>query len=202
MKKSKIVRILAASALLTLSVTATSFAAKGDKEVDLSVGLATSTNSGFETGFDAGFDAGFGLSAGGGYELLDITAIKGSTLQVRGDIGYNHWSKSAPGGDITYARVPISAGARLYIPIEAVKKLRVYGEASLELSFDEIDLPSFNNGIVTIGGGSHSETYVGLTPGAGVEFVVAPNIFVGGGLKFHIIDGSYLNASVGVGYKF
>lgn len=90
MKKSKIVRILAASALLTLSVTATSFAAKGDKEVDLSVGLATSTNSGFETGFDAGFDAGFGLSAGGGYELLDITAIKGSTLQVRGDIGYNH----------------------------------------------------------------------------------------------------------------
>ncbi|HXE94830.1 MAG TPA: hypothetical protein VN642_00375, partial [Dongiaceae bacterium] len=74
MKKNRIVRILAASALLTLSVAATSFAAKGDKELDLSLGLATESASGSGTGW--------GFSVGGGHELLDVpTIIKGSTLQ-------------------------------------------------------------------------------------------------------------------------
>lgn len=189
MKKSKIVRILAASALFTLGLAATSFAAVGDKEVDFSVGLSTAPNSAFDTGFN--------LSAGGGYEMLKIQAIKGSTLQIRGDIGYNRWEDSEFGNDFTFTRVPVSVGARLYVPIEAVKGLRVYGEASLELSFDEVDLPSFG-----LGASSHSETNVGLVPGVGVEFSVAPNIFVRGGLKHHLIEDGYLNASVGVGFTF
>lgn len=209
MKKSRIVRILAASALLTLSLAATSFAARGDREVDLSIGIATSSdtgNAGYGVGYGYGYGSsygtGFGLSVGGGYELLDITAIKGGTLQVRGDIGYNSWEANEFGVDAELTRVPVSAGARLYVPIQAVKKLRVYGEASLELSFDNFDT-SFNfPGFGTLGGGSHSETNIGLVPGAGAEFVVAPNIFVGGGLKYHIISGGYLNALVGVGYKF
>lgn len=196
MKKSKIVTILVASALLTMSLAATSFAALGDKEIDVSVGLSTAPNSAFNTGFN--------LSVGGGYEMLKIQAIKGSTLQIRGDIGYNRWEDKYNdfGDDITFTRVPVSAGARLYIPIEAVKGLRVYGEASLELSFDEVDFPSFNTGFGTFGGGSSSEVNVGLVPGAGVEFDVAPNIFVRGGLKHHLIEDGYLNASVGVGFKF
>lgn len=193
MKKSKIVTILAASALLTLSLAATSFAALGDKEIDISIGLATAPDSRFDTGFN--------LSVGGGYEMLKIQAIKGSTLQIRGDVGYNQWDDSELGFDIERTRVPVSAGARLYFPIEAVKGLRVYGEASLELSFDEDDRP-FNNGFGTFGGGSDSEVNFGLVPGAGVEFDVAPNIFVRGGLKHHLIEDSYLNASVGVGFKF
>lgn len=199
MKKSKIVRILAASALLTLTVSATSFAARGDKEVDVNVGLATSSDAGYSAGYgySSSLGTGFGLSVGGGYELLDIKAIKGSTLQIRGDIGYNHWSASSLGADFKFTRVPVSAGARLYIPIQAVKDLRVYGETSLELSFDSYDYPSNN-----FGGGSHSETNIGLVPGAGAEFVVAPNIFVGGSLRYHIVSGGYLNALVGVGFKF
>ena len=193
MKKSKIVTILVASALLTMSLAATSFAALGDKEIDVSVGLSTAPNSAFNTGFN--------LSVGGGYEMLKIQAIKGSTLQIRGDIGYNRWEDKYNefGDDITFTRVPVSAGARLYIPIEAVKGLRVYGEASLELSFDEVDRP-FNNGFGTFD--SRSEVNLGLVPGAGVEFDVAPNIFVRGGLKHHLIEDGYLNASVGVGFKF
>ena len=194
MKKSKIVRILAASALLTLGLAATSFAAVGDKEVDISLGFATESQS--------GSDIGFAMSVGGGYELLTIPAIKGSTLQVRGDIGYNRWGKSLPGQDLKFTRIPVSAGARLYVPIEKVKNLRVYGEASLELSFDESDAAFVNNIVGPVVVGSHSDTRVGLTPGAGVEFAVAPNIFVGGGLKVHIIDGSYLTALAGVGFKF
>jgi hypothetical protein len=207
MKKNSMVRTLVASVLITLSLAATSFAAKGDKEVDLSIGLATSSDAGNGVGFGFGssLGTGFGLSVGGGYELLDITAIKGGTLQIRGDIGYNHWST----GGFTLTRVPVSAGARLYVPIQAVKKLRVYGETSLELSFDSFDYPSFNfggfggfGGFGAFGGGSSSETNIGLVPGAGAEFVVAPNIFVGGGLKYHIVSGGYLNALVGAGFKF
>ena len=192
MKKSKIVTILVASALLTMSLAATSFASLGDKEIDFSVGLATAPDSRFDTGFN--------FSVGGGYEMLKIQAIKGSTLQIRGDIGYNRWEDEGRdfGDDITFTRVPVSAGARLYFPIEAVKGFRVYGEASLELSFDEDD---FNNGFGTFDR-SHSEVNLGLVPGAGVEFDVAPNIFVRGGLKHHLIEDSYLNASVGVGFKF
>jgi opacity protein-like surface antigen len=201
-KKSKIVRILAASVLLTLSLVATSFAARGDKEVDLSIGIATSSDAGNAgyVGYGAGYGygsslgTGFAMSAGGGYELLDITAIKGSTLQIRGDIGYNHWST----GGYSLTRVPVSAGARLYVPIQAVNKLRVYGEASLELSFDSFDSPSY----WFYDGRTSSDTNIGLVPGAGAEFIVAPNVFVGGGLKYHIVSGGYLNALVGVGFKF
>lgn len=193
MKKSRIVKILAASALLTLSLAATSFAARGDREVDFSVGLATSP--------DSSVDTGFGLSVGGGYEFLDIKAIKGSTLQIRGDIGYNSWEGSEFETDAEFTRVPVSAGARLYVPIQAVNKLRVYGEASLELSFDELDLSVNVPGFGKFGA-SESKTKVGLVPGAGVEFVVAPNVFVVGGLRHHFIEHSYLTASAGVGFKF
>src|SRR6266702_133635 len=190
MKRRKLVTILAASALFTLGLAATSFAAKGDREIDFSVGLATSPES--------GADNGFALSVGGGYELLEIKAIKGSTLQVRGDLGYSRWEGSESG---KFTRVPLSAGARLYVPIEAVRKLRVYGEASLELSFDKSDV-TVNSPIFVTPGVSHSDTNVGLVPGVGVEYVVAPNIFVVGGLRHHIIDHSYLTVTGGVGFKF
>lgn len=205
MKKSTIVKILAASALLTLGIAATSFAAKGDKEIDLSIGVATSSDTGYDGGYagygDSSFGTGFGMSVGGGYELLDIKAIKGSTLQIRGDIGYNRWSDSVYGEDLKFTRVPVSAGARLYVPIQTVKKLRVYGETSLELSFDSFDTPSINLGGLVVGG-SHSETNIGLVPGAGVEYGITPNIFLGGNLKYHIVSGGYLNALFGIGYKF
>ena len=185
MKKNRIVSILVASALLTLSVAATSFAAKGDKEVDLGVG--------FDTESVSGSGSGWGFSVGGGLELLDIAVVKGSTLQVRGDIGYNRWKKDI----VTLTRIPISGGARLYVPIEGMKNLRVYGEAGLELSIDksEVDIPFF-------GKHSASENHFGVYPAAGVEFTVTPNIFVSAALKYHIVDSGYLNAGVGVGYKF
>lgn len=187
MKKNSLARILVASAMLTLSVAATSFAAVGDKEVDLNIGFATEPTSGLGTGY--------ALTVGGGLELMDVSAIKGSTLQVRGDFGYGSWSKDP----VTLTRMPISAGARLYVPLEAVQNLRVYGEASLELSIDsaEVDLGAFG-----LGKSTSDETNFGLSPAAGVEFAVTPNINILAGIKYHIIDSGYLTGSVGIGYKF
>lgn len=182
--KKNIAKILAASALLTLSLAATSFAAVGDKQVDLSVGFNTESVS--------GIGSGFGVSLGGGMEFMEVSAIKGSILQLRGDVGYNRWKKDP----VTLTRIPISAGARLYMPVDAVKGLRAYGEASLELSMDEAEAEMF--GIKA----SSSETNFGLSPAVGLEFAVAPNINLGAAVKYHIIDSGYLNASVGIGYKF
>lgn len=186
MKKNRIARILAASTLLTLSVAATSFAAVGDKEIDLNLGLATESASGSGTGW--------GFSVGGGHELLAVPAVKGSTLQLRGDIGYNSWKKDP----VTVTRVPVSGGGRLYVPVEAVKNLRAYGEGSFELSFDksEQDFGGLSGKV------SESKIRFGLSPAAGVEFAVTPQISVGAALKYHIIASGYLNASVGVGCKF
>lgn len=194
MKKSKIVTVLAAAALLTLSVTATSFAAKGDKEVDVNIGLATEAYSGLGTGF--------ALSAGGGYELLDIKGINGSTLQIRGDIGYNSWSNTIYGVDVTGYRVPVSAGARLYVPIQAVKKLRVYGEGDLEVSFDKAEAAVPGFGLFSGAKVSASTTNVGLGLAGGAEYAFAQNIFAAGSLKYHVIDSGYLNFLVGIGFKF
>jgi opacity protein-like surface antigen len=204
MKKNRIVRILAASALLTLSLAATSFAAVGDSTVDLGVGFATAPSTGVP---GASFDTGWGLTVGGGYELMEISAFRGSILQVRGDIGYNKWSKSVDVGganvDLKLTRIPISAGARVYVPLEAVNNLRLFGEASLELSMDkaetgDVTIPGF--GVVP--GESSSETNFGLSPAVGLEYAVTPNINVGALLKYHIIDSAYLTGSIGVGYKF
>jgi opacity protein-like surface antigen len=190
MRKSRIVQILAASVLLTLSLAVTSFAAMGDKEVDFGIGIATESYSGSGTGL--------ALSMGVGYELLKISAISGGTLQVRGDIGYNRWSESEFGSDLTITRIPLSGAARLYIPV--ANKLRVFGEAGLEISFDsaEVAIPTvFGGGKVTA-----DDTNVGLLLGGGIEYTVAPNVFVNGALRIHAIDNGYLNALVGVGFKF
>ncbi len=190
MKKSNIVRILAASALLTLSLAATSFAAMGDKEIDFGLGFATEAYSGSGTGLN--------LSVGGGYELLKISAIKGGTLQVRGDIAYNRWSDDAFGTDLTFTRIPVSGAARLYVPV--ANQLRLFGEAGLEISFDsaEVAVPTI------FGGGkvSADETNVGMLFGGGLEYTLAPKVFLNGALRIHAIDSSYLNGSVGIGFKF
>ena len=182
MEKSRIVKVLVASALLTLSLAATSFAAIGDKEVDVNVGFDTETAS--------GIGSGFGGSIGGGLEMIDVSAVKGGTLQVRGDIGYNKWSK----GPLKYTRIPVSVGARLYVPM--ADKLRVYGEGSLELSIDKAEVAFLGSTA------SASENHFGISPAAGVEFAVTPTINVGASVKYHIITDGYLSASVGVGFKF
>ena len=189
MKKSKIVKILAASGLLVLSLAATSFAAMGDKEIDFGIGVASEAFS--------GSGAGLGLSVGGGYELLKLSAIKGGTLQLRGDIGYNHWSRSDWGTDLTYTRIPISGAARLYIPVAS--QVRLFGEAGLEISFDSVEaaIPIFGAGRVT-----SDDTNLGVLLGGGIECALTRDVFLTGSLRGHLIDNGYLNAAVGIGYKF
>lgn len=175
---------LAVSTVIMLGIAVPSFAAVGDKEVDGNIGF----NSG-----SIGSGVGLNLAAGGGVEIMAIPQIKGATLQVRGDIGYNNWNSNDYYGDWSYTRVPISGGARLYIPITAVPNLRAYGEADLEISFFSVSSGNYS---------SSSSVDVGLPIAAGVEYKITSNVFATAAVKFHIISNDYVSTTVGIGYKF
>lgn len=199
----KCFRLAMISMLLVLGLAASAFAAKGDKELDFSVGFATAPASGFDTGW--------GLNVGGGYEFLDnfTPSIAGDTLQLRGDIAYHSWSQdfSAFGTKATldYNRVPVTASCRYYYPIKQVKNLRVFGQAGLEISFDSIDtavaVPNFSGGFNVVKQSS-DETNVGVTPGVGVEYLLNRQIFVGANMKEHIISNPYFTMQGSVGFRF
>jgi len=59
----KCIKLAMLCGLLTLGMTATAFAAKGDKEVDFTLGFATALYG--------NYDVCWGFDIGGGYEFLD-----------------------------------------------------------------------------------------------------------------------------------
>lgn len=180
--------VMAACLMLLLSMASGAMAAKGDKELDFGIGFATAP-------YDHG-DLGWGLNFGGGYEFHQISPTRNDTLQLRGDIGYNSWSGNDFSHDLDFSRVPLSVGCRYYYPIKQVKNLRVFGQASLEMSFDSWD---FWNGART---DSHDEVNVGVTPGVGVEFLLNRDIFVQAEMKEHLISDPYFTMQGGIGFRF
>ncbi|HEY6872134.1 MAG TPA: outer membrane beta-barrel protein [Geobacteraceae bacterium] len=193
----KCIRLVMLCVLLTVGMTATAFAAKGDKEVDFTLGFATAPYG--------SYDLGWGFDFGGGYEFFDnfTPGISGDTLQLRGDVGYHTWSASESGVDVTASRVPVTVSCRYYFPIRQVKNLRVFGQAGLEVSFDDVEasVPA-----IVPGGSalkvSASSTNVGVTPGAGVEYMLNRNFFLTANMKEHIISDSYFAMQAGIGFLF
>jgi len=188
----KKVVLIAACFTLLLGMSSAALAAKGDTELDFGIGFATAP-------YDES-DLGWGLNFGGGYEFLQLSATRNDTLQIRGDIGYESWSGDFHGfgfdEDVDFSRVPVSVGCRYYYPIKQVKNLRVFGQASLELSFDSIEVGT------PFGKVSDDETNVGVTPGAGVEYMLNKNIFVQAQMKEHLISDPYFTMQGGIGFRF
>ena len=198
----KCFRLAIISMLLVLGLAASAFAAKGDKEVDFSVGFAT--------GPYGDSDTGWGLNFGGGYEFLDnfTPAIAGDSLQLRGDVGYYSWSGSNNFGfgnaDLSFSRVPVTVSCRYYFPIKQVKNLRVFGQAGLEISFDSVEaavvVPTPTG--FAVAKVTDDQTNVGVTPGVGIEYMLNKQIFVGADLKEHIISDPYFSMKGSIGFHF
>lgn len=182
----KLIRLAMLCVLVTVAMTATALAAKGDKEVDFSAGMASDPYG--------GFGVGWGLDVGGGYEFLDdfTPGISGDTLQLRGDIGYHQWS-AGDFVDVTARRIPVTVSCRYYYPIRQVKNLRVYGQAGLSLSFDHMSADGLS---------SHSEVNLGVTPGAGVEYRLNNQFSLTAGMNGHLISDPYLTVQGGLGFLF
>jgi len=192
----KCIRLAMLCVLLTLGMTATAFAAKGDTEVDFTGGFATAPYG--------NYDLGWGVDFGVGYEFFDnfTPGISGDTLQLRGDIGYHTWSASEFGVDVTASRLPVTVSCRYYFPISQVKNLRVYGQAGLEVSFDDVEasMPGFFGGPALKV--SDNSTNVGVTPGAGIEYMLSKQFFLTANIKEHIISDPYFSMQGGIGFLF
>ena len=184
MSKSVVGRILA-MLVLALSVAATSQAAIGDKEADVSLGVNSAS---------IGSGAGYGITVGGGIEKYEgFLALKGSTVQLRSDLSYNHWSASLSYGDWAYSRITPSVGARLYVPIAAVPNLRAFGGADLALSFFSVSSGTYSSG---------SAMNFGIPLSIGADYKIKDNLFATGEVKFGLMSDGYGSGQVGVAYRF
>lgn len=159
------------------------FAKTGDKSVNVGLNFGSEPVSGF------GSTTGF--SIGGGYEIED-------NMQIRGDISFFSWEQSAGGIDLKYARTPITISGRQYLPLQ--EGLRAYGQFGVEYSLDTVEVAI--NWFGTTTKAEASENHFGITPGAGIEYAITPQISVGAEAMYHIITDPYFTLGINAGYHF
>lgn len=184
----KTLTTIALTILILLGQNATAFS----KTVDTPTGrdFEVDGSFAFATGPDS-FDAGYGFNFGAGYLLRTIDR----NLQARFDISYYYFSyDNFAGVSLAYTRVPITFSGRYYFPLN--ERLKAFAQAGLETSIDHFDL--YENGFKR----SKGEVNLGVSPGAGIEFNVNPNIslFVLG--RAHLISDSYFSTQVGIASHF
>lgn len=157
-------------------------------------------DGGFTFGTGPGdFGSAFGFNFGGGY-MLDAVP----NLQIRADLSYYDFSQTVFfGSDLSYTRVPITVGARYYFPIN--DRLKAFAQAGLETSFDSIDT------IVYVPGGpfgftavtqSSDEINLGISPGGGIEFFIAPQVSIFALGRIHIVSDAYFSMNFGAAAHF
>jgi opacity protein-like surface antigen len=178
--------IIAVAVLLALSAGTQAFAKSeqmGNAEVDASLVWASAPAS--------GFDSTIGLCIGGG-TMVD------KDIQARVDITFLTWSESFYGVDLDYSRTPVTVSGRYYIPMDQ-NDLKVFVQGGLELSFDKVEVGNFFfPGEKT----SESDVRLGITPGAGIDLAIAPQLSIVADLRWHIITDSYFTLQAGVAYHF
>lgn len=133
------------------------------------------------------YNGGFGVNFGAGYTLSPID----KNLQARFDFSFYQFKNDFPWGTGNYTRVPFTVSARYYLPI--VDKLRVFGQAGIEMSFDTFDNSANRR---------NNEVNLGISPGAGVEFFVNRNISIFALGRAHLISDSYFSMQFGVASYF
>jgi len=163
------------------SAKSASVSDSGVFEVDGSFGLATGPGS---------FDGGPGINIGAGYMLTSID----KNLQARVDLSYYDFSSTYWIYDISYTRIPVTVSARYYFPIN--DRLKAFAQAGIETSFDSFDHPV---GVVKQ---SKSEVNIGLSPGGGIEFSVAPQVSIFALGRAHVIADSYFSMQFGAAFHF
>ena len=185
--KRTITAVLTLALVLTVTtVIPTTAAAAGSKpgpyEIDGSIGFGSGSGD---------FDAGFGANFGAGYMLDSID----KNLQARIDLGYYNFSRDFFGIGLDFTRMPITIGARYYFPV--ADQLKLFAQAGVETSLDKKD--TFD---LFMGKHSKSEVNLGITPGAGVDFSISPEVSAFAVASIHLISDDYFSMQFGAAYHF
>ena len=195
MKTEKFMKYAIIMAATLVMLVTSAFAAAYAKDgilIDGTVSIATEPSKGFGNGL--------GLGVGFGMDMTNKTSIRSGRLMARGDIYYYKWDASVFGVDVTLTRAPVFLGARYYVPVKAGSSMAVYAEGGLELSFDKSEAAACVGALCVKEGAS--ETNIGISPGAGVEFPLGHNLSLGANIRLHMISDSYLSIGASIGHRF
>jgi len=184
--------IMAATLVMLVTSAFAAAYAKDGILIDGTVSIATEPSKGFGNGL--------GLGVGFGMDMTNKTSIRSGRLMARGDIYYYKWDASVFGVDVTLTRAPVFLGARYYVPVKAGSSMAVYAEGGLELSFDKSEAAACVGALCVKEGAS--ETNIGISPGAGVEFPLGHNLSLGANIRLHMISDSYLSIGASIGHRF
>jgi Outer membrane protein beta-barrel domain len=102
-----------------------------------------------------GANLGFGFQ---GNFLYGITPI----IDLTGSIGYVTWGTDTD--NVSFSSVPLTFGGRYYFQRG---EFTPYGLAELGIHFSSVDIPSVHIGGITYGGGSASNSDIGIGLGGG-----------------------------------
>ncbi len=187
-KISHIVLVLVVLVLVLLSGTGTAAHAATRTSVEQSP-YQLDASIGYGSG-PGDFDAGFGFNFGAGYTLGSID----KNLQARAEIGRYGFERDFLGNTLDFTRMPFDFGARYYIPV--AERLRVFGQAMFEISYDDFD--TFD----VFGKRSKTEVNIGVTPTAGIDFLLNDQVSVFATAGVHLISDSYFSMQFGAAYHF
>jgi hypothetical protein len=147
-------------------------------------GFATEPEDDLDIGY--GIGAGLNLPFGSVFRTSSEAATK--DLYFRLDVTYFKWED----GPREFTRIPIFLGLRYYLSPERLRqdKLALFGEAGLELSFDEKE--KF--------GRSDDDVDIGFPLGIGLQYFITETVYVGGNVRLHLISDNYLSFLASIGF--
>ncbi len=185
----KLMLILTAAILLAAAGTSAFAATKtepGVYEIDGSLGFGSGPGD---------FDAGVGVNFGAGMMLNSID----KNLQARIDFGYYDFSTDFLFVSMDYIRIPITISGRYYMPLN--DQLKIFAQAGLESSVDSKD------NVIGVFDGlpikqTKNQVKLGLTPAAGVQFFITPDVSLFAVGSVHLIADSYFTMQFGAGFHF
>jgi hypothetical protein len=154
--------------------------------------LSIEVFGGFATEPEDDLDVGYGVGAGMNLPFDSVFRSSSPTatkdLFFRLDVTYFEWEEDRK----EFTRIPVFFGLRYYLPPERLRKerLSLFGEAGFEISFDDKETP----------GGSDDDVDIGVPVGIGLQYFLTETVYVGGGLRMHLISDSYPAFLVSIGF--
>jgi len=158
-------------------------------------------------------DVGTGLGFGVGLNIpftsvFDVSTRSDTTdnLVLRADLSYFSWDGDTSAPFVTFEeefkRIPIFLGLRLFVPPGKIKakRLGIYGEIGIELSFDEVEVKTTNTLAGTSVKTSDDEINFGVPIGAGIQYYISEKWYLGFYSRLHIISDSYFTLTGAVGF--
>lgn len=167
-----------------------------DLSLDFAGTYATEPASGFGATLGLGMGADFGwtlFSKGSGTRADNYL----KNIKFRADMHYYTWDDTVAGVDVEYNRIPFFVGGRYFFPISGMNKAgwEVFGEAGLEVSFDEVEVVNALGQKV-----SEDDTNGGVSIGGGIRYNFTDKVFAGISGRHHIITDDYTTLDFLIGF--